>query len=117
MNIPGVFTAVEHLAMAQYGRTPVAAAIDVTLKERGHKYGDSFAVQATVSQNIKRAMAQSPNWDKLTDDKREALSMIAVKISRILNGDPEYLDSWHDITGYAKLIEDSLTEENDNGRD
>lgn len=31
---------------------------------------------------------------------------IADKIARILNGDPEYRDNWHDIAGYAKLAED-----------
>jgi len=36
---------------------------------------------------------------------REALEMIAHKIGRILNGDPNYADSWHDIAGYAKLAE------------
>jgi len=34
--------------------------------------------------------------------------MICHKISRIVNGDPNYKDSWHDIIGYAKLIEDKL---------
>ena len=34
--------------------------------------------------------------------------MIAHKIGRILNGDPNYLDSWIDIVGYAQLIVDRL---------
>jgi hypothetical protein len=54
-------------------------------------------------------MRDSPNWGDLTDDKREALEMIAHKIGRILNGDPEYKDSWHDIIGYARLVEDTLS--------
>ena len=29
--------------------------------------------------------------------------MIAVKIARILNGDPNHFDSWIDIAGYATL--------------
>lgn len=82
--------------------------VDETLKERGTKYGVSFAVQCGVSQKIKAAMQTGVNWPKLTDDKREALEMIATKISRILNGDPEYHDSWHDISGYAKLVADEL---------
>lgn len=32
--------------------------------------------------------------------------MIAHKIGRILNGDPNYRDSWDDIAGYAKLAAD-----------
>jgi hypothetical protein len=39
---------------------------------------------------------------------REALEMVAHKIGRILNGDPKYHDSWHDIIGYTKLVADRL---------
>ena len=78
-----------------------------TLAQRSERYGE-FHGHAAISQNIKRAMVNSPNWVTLSDDKKEALSMIAHKIARILNGDPEYADSWHDIAGYATLIEESL---------
>jgi hypothetical protein len=81
--------------------------IEQTLAERGTRYGE-FKDHARITQNIKRAMADSPNWDALSDDKKEALEMIAHKIGRILNGDPEYADSWHDIIGYSKLVEDEL---------
>jgi hypothetical protein len=40
--------------------------------------------------------------------QREALEMIAHKIARIINGDPNYADSWVDIAGYAKLVADRL---------
>lgn len=79
-----------------------------TLKERGSRYG-SFADQGRIEQNIKRAMHDSPNWETLADDSKSALEMIATKISRILKGDAEYKDSWHDIIGYAKLIDDRLS--------
>lgn len=82
--------------------------INKTLEVRGHKYGVSFAFQAQVVQNIKQAMSDSPNWSRLSADKREALEMIATKISRILCGDPEYHDSWHDIVGYSKLVADEI---------
>ena len=81
--------------------------IEETLAERGSRYGD-FKEHARITQNIKKSMADSPNWKSLSDDKREALDMIAHKLGRILNGDPEYADSWHDIIGYTKLVEDSL---------
>jgi hypothetical protein len=45
---------------------------------------------------------------KLAPDQREALAMIANKLGRILNGDPNYADSWMDIAGYAKLVADRL---------
>ena len=49
------------------------------------------------------------NWDTLQGYQKQALDTIADKISRILTGDPTYLDNWHDIQGYAKLVENILT--------
>jgi hypothetical protein len=80
--------------------------ISLTLEERGKRYG-SFHNQATISQCIKSVMRQG-NWEKLDDDQRECLEIVAHKIARILNGDPNYHDSWHDIVGYAKLVADRL---------
>ncbi len=81
--------------------------INETLAERGNRYGD-FAVHAMITQNIKMAMQHSPNWVKLSAPMKESLEMIAHKIGRILNGDPNYIDSWHDIIGYARLVEEKL---------
>ena len=81
--------------------------ITEVLEERGKRYGE-FTDHAFITQSIKRAMKNSPNWKRLSDDKKEALEMIAHKMGRILNGDPSYIDSWTDIVGYAKLVEDYL---------
>lgn len=81
--------------------------ISHTLMERGNRYG-SFDEHARITQHIKRAMYDSPNWTKMSDAQREALEMVAHKIGRILNGDPDYHDSWHDIIGYTKLVADTL---------
>ncbi len=81
--------------------------IDNTLKERGNRYGD-FPTHAAITQSLKFVMQRTPRWRQLTEDKKEALDMIAHKIGRILNGDPEYHDSWHDIVGYAKLVADEI---------
>lgn len=81
--------------------------IAATLAQRGNRYG-SFAEHARITQALKAAMADSPNWANLSADKREALEMVQHKIGRILNGDPEYHDSWHDIIGYTKLVADTL---------
>jgi len=83
--------------------------VNEVLEERGTRYG-KFKHHAEISWNIKIAMRGSPNWigGKLTADKREALDMIAHKIARILNGDPEYADSWVDIAGYAQLVADDI---------
>lgn len=77
--------------------------INSTLQERGERYGQ-FEVHAAIAQGIKREMQASPNWATLPDDQKEALEMTAHKIARILNGDPEYLDSWDDISGYITLV-------------
>ena len=91
--------------MTQNSRTeePVVD-IDQTLRERGARYG-AFSTHARITQALKRAMTDSPNWARLADDQKECLEMIAHKVGRILNGDPNYLDSWHDIIGYTRLIE------------
>lgn len=78
-----------------------------TLEQRGKRYGD-FALCASIAQTIKGEMVNTPRWRDLTCEQAEALEMIAHKIARILNGDPEYADSWHDIAGYATLVADRL---------
>lgn len=83
--------------------------IDTTLAERGTRYGD-FQGHAKITQNLKRAMCDSPNWSKLADDQREALEMVAHKMGRILNGDANFHDSWHDIIGYVRLVEARLAQ-------
>ena len=87
-------------------QTPVQS-IGSTLEERGTKYG-AFSCNADISQKIKDILRASPSWCTLSYDKREAMEMIAHKLARILNGDPEYVDSWHDISGYATLIVNDL---------
>ena len=81
--------------------------IDDTLAERGKRYGD-FKTHALITQDIKNAMQKHIGWARLSPDKKECLEMIAHKIGRILNGDSEYHDSWHDIVGYTKLVADRI---------
>lgn len=82
--------------------------IETTLAERGQRYG-VFAEQAKIAQGLKRVFQATPKWPLLRDDMRETLDMLANKLGRILNGDPEFHDSWHDIIGYTKLVSDTLT--------
>ncbi|CAB4241391.1 hypothetical protein UFOVP60_42 [uncultured Caudovirales phage] len=60
---------------------------------------------------LKALMRSAPKWCALTGAQQEALDMFASKISRILTGDPNYQDSWHDIAGYATRIEELLKEQ------
>jgi len=86
-------------------------AIDQILKERGKRYGE-FLELAKITQNLKDVLRAAPKWNSLPEDVQEALDMIQHKIGRILNGDPNYIDSWHDIIGYARLVEQRLEKEN-----
>ena len=79
--------------------------VDAVLAERGARYG-KFKDHAELSQKLKAVMYQS--MAKLSDSQTESLEMIFHKIARILNGDPNYADSWVDIAGYAKLVADEL---------
>ena len=85
--------------------------INATLNERGSRYG-SFASHALITQNLKEVMKNSPNWDVLDPGQKEALEMVAHKIGRILNGDPNYDDSWVDIAGYTTLVANDLQGKN-----
>ncbi len=99
---------------ATQGRDRTAApkaleGIDATLAERGSKYG-KFIDHATLTQKLKRVLHEhAVRHDKsFALDQAEALDMICHKLGRIVNGDPDYADSWVDIAGYAKLVADRL---------
>jgi hypothetical protein len=77
--------------------------IEDTLAQRGARYG-SFETQAVYAESINNVYEASPNWRIMNQDSKEALRIIANKIGRILNGDPEYDDNWRDIAGYATLV-------------
>ena len=83
--------------------------VDAILNERGSRYGN-FLDHATITYQLKElahgfARARGKNF---AYDQCEALDMIFHKIGRILNGDPNYADSWIDIAGYAQLVADRL---------
>lgn len=81
------------------------------LEERGRRYGE-FREHARITQNIKRAMADSPNWRLLPDYQKEALDMVAHKVGRLLNGDPTYEDNLVDLLGYGQLALDETRKDN-----
>lgn len=83
--------------------------VDDILAQRGLRYG-KFKNLAQLCQELKRVMVRhaSAVGTEFADSQWEALEMIAHKIARIVNGDPNHIDSWADIAGYAKLIADEL---------
>jgi hypothetical protein len=84
--------------------------IKSTLDERGSRYGD-FCDHAEVTQDFKAVLMDAlATRDKvLPPIQQEALEVIFHKIGRIINGDNNYVDSWHDISGYATLVEEDLS--------
>ena len=77
------------------------------LMERGKTHGD-YAQHAGTTQCLKSVMRNTRNWGDLSPSQTEALEMIAHKIGRILSGDPNYVDHYDDIAGYATLVADHL---------
>ena len=78
---------------------------DQVLAERGSRYG-KFVGHARVTQRLKLVIYEelAARGKGLDADQQEALDMICHKIGRIVNGDPNYDDSWVDIAGYAELV-------------
>lgn len=77
--------------------------------EREKRYGN-YSEQAMIAQTLITFLLANlaRKRKKLDSDQLDALQMIAVKIARIINGDPDYPDSWRDIAGYATLVADRL---------
>jgi Domain of unknown function (DUF6378) len=73
---------------------------DPLLVEREKTHGD-FKNVADISQRLKHLLDEYNS--NLINAQREALDMIAVKVARILAGDPRRTEHWNDIAGYARL--------------
>ena len=59
--------------------------------------------QAATAQALKDELRKAPKYSDLRPQQREALDLIMVKASRIVNGDGTFKDHWDDVSGYAKL--------------
>jgi hypothetical protein len=86
--------------------------VQSTLEQRGCRYGQ-FIGQAEVTQNLKFLIKHElkERGKVLPSIQQEALDMICSKLARIINGDNNYDDSWHDIAGYASLVVKDLNGE------
>jgi hypothetical protein len=81
--------------------------VDATLTTRAGTYG-KFQRNAAISQSLKYVARSSDNWDRLEGDQQESLDQMFSKIGRLLTGDPNHYDSWHDLAGYATLVAERL---------
>lgn len=102
----------EEIASTPHVATPAPTGLAGIQSERGNRYG-SFEANASLSQEIKDAIrrADDENSNRLSPVQLEAIEMALHKISRIVNGDPRYLDSWVDAESYLNLGR-QWTEEN-----
>ena len=82
------------------------SSVDDTLKSRGETYGE-YKDYARICSGFKKILSEVDN-PLLTPIHTEALDMIFGKIARILNGDPNFIEGWHDLAGYASLVEREL---------
>lgn len=87
--------------------TSKAEMIQDTLNERENTHG-SYVQVANLTRSLIANMEYSKNWGELYPFQQEALHMIAVKIARALEGDADEQDHWHDMAGYATLVENCL---------
>jgi len=78
--------------------------VNEILNER-EKVSGNYGDVARMIQDTVRLWVNGPNWikGKLTDPQVTSLEMIALKVTRILQGDNNHIDSWRDIAGYAEL--------------
>lgn len=79
--------------------------VETILADRQKIHG-TFADNARLSQNLK-ALVFAYSID-LNDEQHEALEMILHKVARIACGDPNHVDHWDDIAGYATLASRSI---------
>ena len=88
---------------------PEVSGVGKVLDARAEQYG-SFMQSSDTVVRIKSIMhnAVARNNVHLYPDQLQALDMIATKISRIVHGNPNHLDSWIDIAGYATLVADRI---------
>lgn len=81
------------------------------LNERGKTHG-SFVDNAKHGQALRDYWRSSAGWASMTLVQREALDMMACKLSRILSGQSDFRDHWDDLSGYAQLAAKACDKEN-----
>jgi hypothetical protein len=74
---------------------------DQLLEERDRTHGN-FERNAEISQRLKN-LFRYYGAREMPDRQREALDMIALKLSRILGGQSNFRDHWKDVAGYSEL--------------
>lgn len=83
--------------------------VDTVLNNRAKNYG-KFMDGAEIMQMTKRLLHNyiEQRGTSLAFDQLESIDMIIHKLGRIINGNPDHIDNWVDIAGYATLVADRL---------
>ena len=85
-------------------------AVQQILAARKSQHGP-FWLHADFAQLLKGiAYSDAGNYSRLSAAQRESIDMILHKIARILAGNPDHIDHWDDIAGYATLVANILRE-------
>lgn len=87
----------------------IASKVDTILDQRATQYG-KFIEGAEIMQTLKQVVrsAVQKRGTALAFDQLESIDMMIHKLGRIINGNPDNVDSWRDIAGYATLVADRL---------
>jgi hypothetical protein len=84
------------------------SSVEDTLKQRGSVYGEFTNQVHTIAMIIdamKFAYLQTHNQESPHDTLIAEWHYLAIKLARIA-ANPMYLDSYHDLAGYATLMEE-----------
>lgn len=82
---------------------------EVILSERQKTHGD-FRDHARITYRLKQVLRDEAEimGKQLSPVQSEALEMVCHKIGRIFAGNPDFIDHWDDIVGYATLVAKDL---------
>ena len=111
----------EALNEAQTNAKYALSLTEVLLSERQKTHGD-FIDHARVTWRLKQVLKDEEiiMGKNFSPVQTEALEMICHKIGRIFAGNPDFLDHWDDIAGYATLVAENLRQqtgqENEDGK-
>ena len=86
------------------------ADVNSTLSAREQTHG-SFIDNGEVMQELKKTCRSGARYHRLSNPQKEAVDMICHKLGRIVCGNSNFTDHWHDIAGYATLVENILNSE------
>lgn len=78
------------------------ADVERLLEERGKTHGP-WSVQSKLFIDMLALARQAPGWATMPPFAQAAITVILLKISRILCGKATEPDHWDDIAGYATL--------------